>query len=245
VPTLQQFSADAYLNEMGITTQSCILGQSINGFATESAPNGIPQPAGCDDLAPLQSAATVAATGIPANTDDAVGSCAGGLTEIQEDISNFAFFMTHAAPPGPEAADRGDQISITRGSPLFNQVGCNNCHVRTAFVTPATTNNGVPGNFTFHPFSDFLIHDMGTLGDMIGVNAGDSVAQARMMRTAPLWGVKVRNKLLHDGRTSDVAAAIRAHDGQGAASRNAFNALSAANQHNIVQFVRSIASDTQ
>jgi CxxC motif-containing protein (DUF1111 family) len=103
----------------------------------------------------------------------------------------------------------------------------------------------VPGNFTFHPFSDFLVHDMGTLGDQIGVNAGETVAQTRQMRTAPLWGIKVRNKLLHDGRTSDVATAVRAHDGQGAAARNAFNALTASSQHDVVQFVRSIGFDTR
>jgi CxxC motif-containing protein (DUF1111 family) len=60
------------------------------------------------------------------------------------------------------------------------------------------------------------------------------------MRTAPLWGPRVRNKLLHDGRTSDVASAVRAHDGQGAAARDAFNRLSGADQHNLVQFVRSL-----
>jgi CxxC motif-containing protein (DUF1111 family) len=245
VPTVQQFAADAYVNEMGITTQSCINGQSVNSFATESAPNGTPSPNGCDDLAPRQTQAFVAATGAPINTDDAVGSCAGGLTEIQEDIANFAKFMTFVAPPGADAADRADTPSITRGSTTFNTVGCNGCHVRTAFVTPATTPNGVPGNFTFHPFSDFLVHDMGALGDQIGVNAGETVAQTRQMRTAPLWGIKVRNKLLHDGRTSDVATAVRAHDGQGAASRNAFNALTASGQHDVVQFVRSIGFDTR
>ena len=110
----------------------------------------------------------------------------------------------------------------------------------SAFRTPATTNNGVPGNLAFHPFSDFLTHDMGTLGDQIGVNAGETVAQTRQMRTAPLWGLRFRNKLLHDGRASDVATAVRAHDGQAAAARNAFNALSATDQHNLVQFVRSL-----
>jgi CxxC motif-containing protein (DUF1111 family) len=245
VPTLQQFAADAYVNEMGITTQSCFRGTSINTFAVESPPNGVPMPIGCDDLAPLQPDEAVQATGMPANTDDAVGSCAGGLTEVQEDILEFFEFMTFLAPPGPDSADRGDTISINRGNPLFNSVGCNGCHVRTAFVTPANPPTGVPGNFTFHPFSDFLIHDMGALADNIGADPGESSANARKMRTAPLWGVKVRNKLLHDGRTSDVAEAIRQHDGQGAAARNAFNALSADDQHALVMFVRSIASDTQ
>jgi CxxC motif-containing protein (DUF1111 family) len=245
VPTLQQFAADAYLNEMGITTQSCVGGRSINDFATESAPNGTPMPVGCDDLAPLQPAAVVAATGIPVNTDDVVGDCSGNRTEIQDDIANFFTFMTFLAPPGPDAADRGDAISIARGSPIFDRIGCAGCHVRTAFRTPPSPPTGVPGGFVFHPFSDFLVHDMGALGDGIGAAPGDTPTQARSMRTAPLWGIRVRNRLLHDGRTSDVAAAIRAHDGQGAAARDGFGALSADDQHAVVQFVRSIAYDSQ
>lgn len=245
VPTLQQFAADAYVNEMAITTQSCFRGVSINDFSVESPPNGIPQPVGCYDLAPLQPPDVVAATGMSRDTDDAVGICAPGQTEVQEDIANFFTFMTFLAPPGPDAADRGDTISISRGGPLFDSTGCNGCHVRTAFRTPASPPTGVPGNFVFHPFSDFLTHDMGSLADNIGINPGDTVAQARQMRTAPLWGIAKRNKLLHDGRTTDVAAAIRAHDGQGAAARNAFDALSGSQQHDLVQFVRSIASDTQ
>src|SRR5262245_16019898 len=67
IPNLMTFSADAYKNEMGITTQSCFRGQSVIAFATESAPNGIPQPTGCDDLA------EEAPDGVPEGTDDAVG----------------------------------------------------------------------------------------------------------------------------------------------------------------------------
>jgi CxxC motif-containing protein (DUF1111 family) len=247
VPTLQQFAADAYLNEMGITTQSCFRGTSINTFATENLPDANPAavPVGCDDLAPLQPPDVVAATGIPVNTDDAVGSCAGGRTEVQADLANFFTFMTFLAPPGPDATDRADTISINRGSPLFSQIGCANCHTRKPFVTPPNPPTGVPGNFTFHPFSDFLVHDMGTLGDMIGADPGETLAQTRRMRTAPLWGIKVRNKLLHDGRTTDIATAIRAHDGQAAPARKAFVALSSADQHAVVQFVRSIGYDTE
>ncbi|HEU4727090.1 MAG TPA: di-heme oxidoredictase family protein, partial [Kofleriaceae bacterium] len=87
IATLNQFSADAYLNEMGITTQHCIAGVSVLSFATESKPNGIAQPAGCDDRGP-------GGAGIPVGTDDGVGSCAGGLTEIQDDVALFAKFMT-------------------------------------------------------------------------------------------------------------------------------------------------------
>src|SRR6185295_7345890 len=136
-----------------------------------------------------------------------------------DDVFLFAVFMT-ALAPGPR--DFSDQISVTRGQPLFSQVGCNNCHVTTTFRTPAnpapvtidaagSESIRVPGNFAFNPYSDFLAHDMGALGDMIG-NAGDSVAVTRRMRTAPLWGIRFRNKKLHDGRTTDIGAAISAHN---------------------------------
>jgi CxxC motif-containing protein (DUF1111 family) len=111
--------------------------------------------------------------------------------------------------------------------------------VTTTFHTPNPSPNGVPGNFAFNPYSDFLVHDMGTLGDQIG-DDGDTVARTRQMRTAPLWGIQYRNHLLHDGRTMDISAAIAAHDGQGKAAATAFGKLSAANQHNVVQFVRSL-----
>jgi CxxC motif-containing protein (DUF1111 family) len=149
----------------------------------------------------------------------------------------------------PAPRDLSDLTAVNRGQPLFTSAGCAGCHVTTTFRTPANPapidiGNGeetirVPGNFAFNPYSDFLVHDMGTLGDQIG-NAGDSLAVTRRMRTQPLWGNRFQNKLLHDGRCSDVACAIRAHDGQAAAARNAFNALSSADQHNLVQFVRSL-----
>jgi CxxC motif-containing protein (DUF1111 family) len=214
---------------MGITTQSCIAGVSVTAFSTESAPNGIPQPTGCDDLAPP------APAGVPVGTDDAVGSCAGGLTQLQDDIEEFTVFMTHVAP-----APRGNITQeVVAGGPLFTQIGCGGCHTTQTFRTPSPAPNGVPGNYAFNPFSDFLAHDMGTLGDGIG-NAGDSPAVTRRMRTAPLWGIRFRHFLLHDGRTRDIATAIRAHDGQGAAARNAFNALSSTDQANVVAYVNSL-----
>jgi CxxC motif-containing protein (DUF1111 family) len=249
VPSLMQFSADAYVNEMGITTQSCFRGVSLNAFAIESAPNGVPVADGCDDLAPRQTGANPGGLSTTqwAQVDDAVGSCAGSRTEIQDDVFLFAVFMTSLAPA---PRDLSNAIAVNAGQPLFTQVGCNGCHVTTTFRTPANPARldidgtgeetiRVPANFAFNPYSDFLVHDMGALGDQIG-NAGDPQAVTRRIRTQPLWGVRFQNKLIHDGRCSDIACAIRAHDGQAAAARNAFNALSSANQHNLVSFVRSL-----
>ncbi len=230
IANLAQFAADAYLNEMGITTQHCFKGTSILSFATESKPNGVAQPAGCDDLA-----APVA--GAPAGTDDGVGSCAGGLTELQDDVQNFTTFMTFLAPP-PQDGTIDPNVAI-QGAQAFLNAGCAGCHFPGPMTTPNPAPNGVPGGTSFFPFSDFALHDMGSLGDMIG-NDGDTVARTRMMRTAPLWGLRFRNHFLHDGRATTVTAAIQAHAGQGAAAAAAFNALSASDKSALLRSLNAI-----
>jgi CxxC motif-containing protein (DUF1111 family) len=225
IATLVQFAADAYVNEMGITTQHCINGTSVLSFATESKPNGIAQPVGCDDRGP-------GGPGLPVGTDEGPGSCAGGLTELQEDVELFTDFMTFLAPPAPDSTI--DPVVAQNAFNLGVQIGCTGCHFPGPFTTPAVTYNGVPANMQFFPGSDFLVHDMGTLGDGIG-NEGDPVAKTRLMRTAPLWGLRFRTKFLHDGRATTITAAIQAHAGQGAAAAAAFNALSAADKSTLLQ----------
>jgi len=220
--SLADFAADAYLNEMGITTTSCAGGTVVSDFAIENRANRAGTNAiinGCpDDQNP----------GTDDDQAEEANNCAGGLTEVQDDVANFAFFMRNLAPP-PRAIDNSNG-----GGTVFNNLGCNGCHVTTTFNVSM---NG--RNVAFQPFSDFLVHDMGTLGDGIG-NDGDSVAVTRRMRTAPLWGLHFRNGLLHDARTSDRAAAIRAHDGQGATARNAFNSASASDQNKLLLFLSSL-----
>ena len=221
--SLADFAGDAYLNEMGITTTSCVNGQVIRDFATENRANRAPTNAvinGCPD------------DQIPGVDDDFAAeenNCAGGLTETQDDVELFAEFMRDLAPP-----PRGIDNSQGRGQTEFNREGCNGCHLNTTF---SATRNG--RTTSFQPFSDFLVHDMGTLGDGIG-NDGDSVAVTRRMRTAPLWGLRFRNGLLHDARTSDKSAAIQAHDGQGAAARNAFNGATSAQRNDLLLFLSSL-----
>jgi CxxC motif-containing protein (DUF1111 family) len=234
IPSLLVFAGDAYDNEMGITTQSCFNGTSILEFAEENFPNNVPPPDGCNggDLAPPQTEHP----DVPEFTDDAVGPCTGGLTEIQDDLVLFTTFMELLAPP---PRDFSDQESIRQGEQLFTQIGCAHCHVTTTFVTPRRPFNGVPGGFAFNPYSDFLVHDMGSLGDGIG-ETGDSVSQTRLMRTQPLWGARFNERFLHDGRARNIQEAIEAHDGQGAAARDAFNALDSADQHALIQYVLSL-----
>jgi CxxC motif-containing protein (DUF1111 family) len=237
VPNLGQFSADAYLNEMGITTSSCIRGARNNAFATENRANRAGTNAlinGCpDDQVP----------GIDDDFAAEENECAGGVNELQDDVANFTFFMAHlAAPPAlPVAAGS----AADRGRTLFNSASlqCSGCHRSDADIFVSTTAGGVQGGIVFAPYSDFLVHDMGTLGDGIG-NAGDSVAVTRRMRTAPLWGLRSRNLLLHDGRTTDRGAAIVAHNGgangQGTAAANAYSALTAAQKSDLLAFLATL-----
>jgi len=89
---------------------------------------------------------------------------------------------------------------------------------------------------TYHPYSDFLLHDMGPLGD--GIEQG--TATGREFRTAPLWGLRVVTALLHDARAKTIEAAIVAHDGQGSAARDRFNALSEADRARLLAFLKSL-----
>ena len=60
------------------------------------------------------------------------------------------------------------------------------------------------------------------------------------MRTAPLWGVRTRTALLHDGRAATIDAAIRAHDGQGRLARDLFLGLGSRARVALLAFVNSL-----
>ena len=235
VPNLGQFSADAYVNEMGITTSSCNFGVANRAFGTENRANRAPSNAvinGCpDDL-------------VPGTDDDFAteeNNCAGGVNELQDDVANF--FRAHLAAPPAQAIAAGS--AADRGRTLFNSTAlqCSGCHRSDSDIFVSTSAGGVQAGITFAPYSDFLVHDMGTLGDGIG-NTGDTVAVTRRMRTAPLWGLRSRNLLLHDGRTSDRGAAITAHNGgangQGTAAATAYGALTTAQKSDLLAFLGTL-----
>jgi len=122
-------------------------------------------------------------------------------------------------------------------TPRCNQfvgVGCANCH--TAQLTTAqSTLDPALSNITIRPFSDFAIHNMGT-GLADGITQGNAGPQ--QFRTAPLWGVGQRLFLLHDGRTSDLTAAIAASEANTVITN--FNNLSKDAQTAVLVFLRSL-----
>jgi CxxC motif-containing protein (DUF1111 family) len=193
--TLRQFSGDAYLNEMGITSPN---------FRLENCPNGDCSLLRCDPVADPE--------------DDGSG------------VEAFADFMRLLAPP-PRGAITPE---VQAGEQVFARIGCAGCHVPTWTTgsSPVAALNGV----TFHPYSDFLLHDMGGLGD--GIEQGQ--ARGTEMRTMPLWGLRERESFLHDGRTRSLTEAIGAHAGQGQAARDEFEALSGPEVQQLLEFLQSL-----
>ena len=162
--------------------------------------------------------------------EDTTDLTQGNANNSSSDITMFTKFMEMTAPPSPVTDDGG-------GLQAFNTVGCNLCHIQKHTTAPS----GISGlsNVTYAPFSDFQVHAMGNLADQIpqGEAAGNE------FRTAPLWGIGKRVFFLHDGRTTDLLAAIKAHLSDGSEAGQSiiqFNALSRDQQQAILNFLRSL-----
>jgi CxxC motif-containing protein (DUF1111 family) len=160
------------------------------------------------------------------------------VTELEddgEDVNAFTDFMKMLAPVPPAAQD----AQATAGSALFTSQGCDGCHVRS-LTSGSGSSIGALNSQTYHPFSDFLVHDMGSLGDNIGDNGSAGMTE---MRTAPLWGLRLadaKHQLLHDGRATSLEDAVLRHDGQALASRNAFAASSGVDRNRLLAFLKTL-----
>jgi CxxC motif-containing protein (DUF1111 family) len=226
--TLLSFAGDAYLNEMGITSR--LFPDEVTGICnTAKEPNDRPD-----------------ATGLA-------------------DIDRFARFVraTKAPPRDTLLAATADAV---RGGALFDSIGCSRCHVGSLTTGPAGSviNGGtdtIPpalGGKTFHPFSDFLLHDVGT-GDGIvmtmeehyggrramritwrGYSRPDFRSTQNKIRTAPLWGVRLRPRLMHDAASLTLRDAIVRHRGEARTVTQRFLQLSRTAQEALMQFLKSL-----
>ncbi len=159
-------------------------------------------------------------------------------------IEKFSFFARILAAPVPSPNTPGGADSIGRGRQLFTDTGCALCHTPTLNTGNATVAalRSQPANL----FSDLLVHDMGP-----GLSDGITQGQAgpTEFRTAPLWGLGQRLFFLHDGRTSDLREAIRAHQSGSFFTFNAseangviknFNVLQENQKQDVLNFLRSL-----
>ena len=206
-PTILSFSGDAYLNEMGVTNR----------------------------LKPKDVTNVCKVTIDPEDIPDALGLA---------DIDHFAQFIRGTQVP-PRDIVLAATANAIAGQALFNSVGCVTCHVSSLTTQPAGTmlNGGtyaVPvalGNKVFHPYGDFLMHDVGT-GDGI-VQAGPADT-ANKLRTAPLWGLRIKARFMHDNASITLSDAIRRHAGEAQTVVSNFNALTAAQQQQLITFLNSL-----
>jgi CxxC motif-containing protein (DUF1111 family) len=131
------------------------------------------------------------------------------------------------------------------GEQIFHSVGCDICHVSSMTTAPAGTaiNGGafkVPealGNKVIHPYSDFLLHNVGT-GDGIVQNGPQSTANK--LRTTPLWGLRTRSRLMHDLLSATREDAILRHGGEAASVTNNFRGLTARQKKELLTFLDSL-----
>jgi CxxC motif-containing protein (DUF1111 family) len=206
--SLLSFNADAFRNEMGITNAL---------FPTENTSNG-------------KSVAAFDTMADPENNGWKVAL----FTEFVRATKAPARDKKLAASP---AAQAGEQ--------LFTQVGCGICHTNSITTAPVGTliNSGtfkIPaalGDKTIHPFSDFLLHDIGT-GDGIVQNGGQSTRNK--LRTTPLWGLRTRSRLLHDASVMTLMEAIKKHKAEASAVITSFNALSNTEKQQLIKFLESL-----
>jgi CxxC motif-containing protein (DUF1111 family) len=213
--SLLSFAADAYLNEMGITsplqpTENTSNGTSVAAFDT-----------------------------VPDPEDAATGSFPNGT-----DVEAFARFMRSTKPPGPDLAV-ANTPDVLAGKSLFTSIGCANCHIASITTAPAGTSfNGgkfiVPaalGDKIIHPYSDFMLHDVGT-GDGIIQNGG-TISRTKM-RTEPLWGLRTRTRLIHDGEDITRNNAILFHTNEAEPVIQNYINLSTTQKNQLIAFINSI-----
>ncbi len=272
--SLLAFAADAYLNEMGITNglQKTEVTTLCNPPVTTTLPNNAP-----DKITEPNS--------LPDPTDNNL-----------EDIDHFASFMRSLKPPARDQTVAAG-ADAKHGAALFTKIGCATCHVTTIVTGRSPASPGGPGlhssaleRRTIHPYSDFLLHDIGT-GDGIaialvehfgrervekrfreessaagadhaaappedecsesfqtGVAEGqrsrklrrDTLCARNKIRTAPLWGLRVRSRLMHDGNSTRFDQAIRRHQGESTQITKRFLMLSSADQKALLAFLQSL-----
>ena len=225
--SLLSFAGDAYLNEMGITNR--LQPEEVTKLCNSAPePNDTPGPDGLSD------------------------------------VDHFARFIRATKAPARDSQLAGSAVA-TKGNGLFEKIGCATCHVETLTTAPAGTkiNGGtftIPvalGSITFHPYGDFLMHNLDT-GDgilqatrehygnkvfqmMSGyLSKQDFESSRNKIRTAPLWGVRLRSRLMHDGSSLTLRDAILRHRGEAGHVSQQFEKLKREDQEAIIEFLKSL-----
>ncbi len=154
-------------------------------------------------------------------------------------VLDVVFYLKTLKAPVQRHQTNPDVIS---GKQIFISIGCAKCHtpqLQTGYSPIAALSNK-----TINPYSDFLLHDMGS-----GLNDGytEGTALPQEWRTPPLWGLGLSKNsqggqyfLLHDGRAKSIEEAILLHGGEALQSKNNFQQLNAADKAKLLKFLESL-----
>ena len=169
-------------------------------------------------------------------------------TEDMEDVD--LYLQSLGVPARRNVNDK----TVKRGEKMFYEAKCHLCHVPTLHTKPRGTEllNGTTlpwlGRQTIHPYSDYLLHDMGS--EIMGVGLNDNyvsgLARGNEWRTTPLWGIGLQEKVnghtyfLHDGRARNFLEAIMWHGGEGEASKNIFLKMPKSDRNALIEFLESL-----
>ena len=188
---------------------------------------------------------------IQINQGSMMGLLYDKLDVSTEDMENVDLYMQSLGVP---ARRNVNDPEVKMGERMFYEAKCHLCHVTTLHTRPrgSVLLNGTQlpwlCNQTIHPYSDFLLHDMGS--EIMGVGLNDNyvsgLARGNEWRTTPLWGIGLQEKVnghtcfLHDGRARNFVEAIMWHGGEGEASRNLFKAMTKERRDALVKFLESL-----
>ena len=215
--SLLSFAGEEYLNSLGITTPMHPIENTSNGksvAAFDKVPAGHPNDPDGDN----------------------------------DDLESFALFMRSTLAP-PRDTALAATPAAQAGAAIFNQIGCGICHVSSITTAPPGTFLNLNvfgreslvvsealGNKIIHPYSDFLLHDIGT-GDGIVEGAPQTRNE---FRTMPLWGLRTRSRYMHDGQSLTLNEAILRHSGESAAPIVFYQFLTTTQRSNLLTFLRSL-----
>jgi CxxC motif-containing protein (DUF1111 family) len=211
--SLLSFIGDAYLNEMGVTNR----------------------------LRPHDTTTIDKQTPDPEDVPDAIGLA---------DIDHFAVFVRGTKVP-PRDTTLAATYASEAGANVFHTLQCDICHVSSIVTAPPGTviiNTGdahgnpyaVPaalGNKRIHPYSDFLLHDVGT-GD--GIVQNPPADTANKLRTSALWGLRMKPRFMHDLQSLSLQDAIKRHAGEAAQASKGFQNLPETQQQQLITFLNSL-----
>jgi len=205
--SLLSFAADAYSNEIGITNR----------------------------LRPTDATTVCKTTTDPEDQPDQTGLFG---------IDHFAQFIRGTLVP-PRDPNLVGTTDVREGERLFTEIQCSVCHVDSMTTVPAGTvlNGGTYtvsdaiGSKIIHPYSDFLLHDIGT-GD--GIVQGGPQDTQHKLRTQVLWGVRTKTRFMHDLRSESLGNAILRHGAEAAGSVGQFRGLTEKERNQIFAFLNSL-----